>query len=212
MSEHHRDRTSAAAGVDARRQLRVGINPRITAGIRYPIDGGIPGEWHLRIIRSGIPAGRVTGFHTALLDDDVIFITPDDIERPADLRLPDRRPGRPDPRAQVRRRRDRRRGGPHAADARVAASLVEVEYETSAGRLRRDGGHRRTGAQLVHAKHHTSESRLGLLRHATPGRHQRLPPLPHPHPRAAGPRRARWSVPTWTTPTTPSPTRSPTPT
>jgi len=34
-----------------------GINPRITAQISYSIDSSIPGEWHLRIIRSSIPAG-----------------------------------------------------------------------------------------------------------------------------------------------------------
>ena len=52
-SERQPDAPGASSAV-------TGINPRITAGIRYPVDGGIPGEWHLRIIRSDVPAGRVT--------------------------------------------------------------------------------------------------------------------------------------------------------
>ena len=49
---------------------------------RHPLpdDGGCPGEWHLRIIRSGIPAGQVVSIDTTFLDNEVIVITPDDIE------------------------------------------------------------------------------------------------------------------------------------
>lgn len=110
----------------------VGINPRITAQIRYSIDTGIPGEWHLRVIRSSVPAGKVTGFQTALLDDDVTFITPDDLDdlsgfgcQIADQTVLTREPkfvG--DPIALV--------VAPTARDARVAAALVEVSYEEHA--------------------------------------------------------------------------------
>ncbi|GAA4100491.1 xanthine dehydrogenase family protein molybdopterin-binding subunit [Nocardioides kongjuensis] len=135
----------------------VGINPRITAQIRYSIDTGIPGEWHLRVIRSSVPAGKVTGFQTALLDDDVTFITPDDLDdlsgfgcQIADQTVLTREPkfvG--DPIALV--------VAPTARDARVAAALVEVSYEEHApvfdhlDAIAAD-------APLVHARHHTSES------------------------------------------------------
>lgn len=134
-----------------------GINPRITAGIRYSIDTGIPGEWHLRIIRSSIPAGRVTGFQTALLDDDVLFLTPDDIEglstfgcQIADQRVLTREPrfvG--DAIAAVL--------APTLAAARVAASLVEVTYEESTPVFEHLDAVA-AGAPLVHAAHATSDS------------------------------------------------------
>lgn len=134
-----------------------GINPRIVAAIRYPADGGIAGEWHLRIIRSAIPAGVVTGFHTDLLDDDVRFITPEDVEglRTFGCQIAD----------QVVLTREPKFVGdaiaavvaPTLRDARVAASLVEVDYE------RRPAVYDEMAAvmadsELVHARHHTSES------------------------------------------------------
>lgn len=134
-----------------------GINPRITAQISYSIDSTIPGEWHLRIIRSAIPAGRVTGFQTALLDDDVIFLTPDDV---SDLntfgcQIAD----------QVVLTREPKFVGdaiaavvaPTARDARIAASLVEVDYEAGPA-VFGEMDAITPGAQLVHAKHYTSES------------------------------------------------------
>lgn len=135
----------------------VGINPRITAGIRYSVDVGIPGEWHLRVIRSSVPAGIVTGFQTALLDEEVAFITPDDLSdlsafgcQIADQTVLTREPkfvG--DPIALV--------VAPSAREARIAASLVEVTYEERPAVF----DHLDAvceDAPLVHARHHTSDS------------------------------------------------------
>lgn len=150
------DTTEQYTGPGASSAVR-GINPRIVAGIRYSLDEGIPGEWHLRIIRSGVPAGRVTGFQTALLDDDVVFISPDDIQdlpafgcQIADQVVLTREPkfvG--DPIAVV--------VAPTARDARIAASLIEVDYETTPA-VYDEMDAIADGAQLVHATHHTSES------------------------------------------------------
>ena len=145
-----RDRAGASSAT-------VGINPRITAGIRYPTDGGIPGEWHLRIIRSGVPAGRVVSIDTTFLDDDVIVITPDDIENlPAfGCQIAD----------QVVLTREPKFVGdaiaavvaPTLKDARVAASLIEVEYD-EAPAVYDEMEALRQGSPLVHEKHFTSES------------------------------------------------------
>lgn len=134
-----------------------GINPRITARIRYSIDTGIPGEWHLRIIRSSVPAGRVTGFQTALLDDEVVFITPDDIDdlstfgcQIADQTVLTREPkfvG--DAIGAVL--------APTREAARVAASLVEVSYQETTPVFEHLDAIA-DGAPLVHAQHATSES------------------------------------------------------
>lgn len=134
-----------------------GINPRITAGIEYSLDGGIPGEWHLRIIRSSVAAGRVTRFDTALLDDEVVFLTADDVEdlatfgcQIADQVVLTREPkfvG--DPIAAV--------VAPTALEARIAGSLVEVDYETGPA-VFDEMEAVAEGATLVHARHHTSES------------------------------------------------------
>lgn len=134
-----------------------GINTRITAGIRYSLDAGIPGEWHLRIIRSTVPAGRVTAIETSLLDDDVVVITPDDADRlaPFGCQIAD----------QVVLTREPRFVGdavaaviaPTLRDARVAASLVEVSYEERPAvydALEAVA----PGSPLVHEQHHTSES------------------------------------------------------
>ena len=135
----------------------VGINPRIVAGIRYPTDRGIPGEWHLRIIRSGVPAGRVRSIDTTFVDDDVIVITPSDIE---DLptfgcQIAD----------QVVLTRDPEFIGDAIAavvehdlkDARVAASLVDVEYDESPAVFDEMEALQQE-SPLVHEKHFTSES------------------------------------------------------
>lgn len=134
-----------------------GINPRITAGIEYSLDGGIPGEWHLRIIRSSIPAGRVTGFETSLLDDDIVFLTADDVAglstfgcQIADQVVLTREPkfvG--DPIAVV--------VAPTLREARVAASLVEVEYEAVPA-VFEEMDAIAADSTLVHARHYTSES------------------------------------------------------
>ncbi|MCI1262699.1 MAG: xanthine dehydrogenase family protein molybdopterin-binding subunit [Tetrasphaera jenkinsii] len=134
-----------------------GINPRITAGIRYSLDTTVPGAWHLRVIRSQIPCGRVTGFDTSLLDDDVAFITPDDLDglagfgcQIADQVVLTREPkfvG--DPIALV--------VAPTQRDARIAASLVEVSYEEGVpvyGELEALAA----ASPLVHARHFTSDS------------------------------------------------------
>ncbi|GAB2776086.1 molybdopterin-dependent oxidoreductase [Terrabacter koreensis] len=136
-----------------------GVNPRITAGIRYAVDGGIPGEWHLRIIRSSVPAGRVTGFQTALLDDEIIFLTPDDVDAAglpafgcqiADQTVLTREPkfvG--DAIAAVL--------APTLAAARIAASLVEVSYERAPA-VFDEMAAIAPDALLVHRSHATSES------------------------------------------------------
>lgn len=134
-----------------------GINPRITAGIRYSVDTGVPGEWHARIIRSAVPAGRVTGFQTALLDDDVVFLTADDVDslplfgcQIADQVVLTREPkfvG--DPIAVI--------VAPTARDARIAASLVEVDYERAPA-VFDELAAVADDAPLVHARHYTSES------------------------------------------------------
>jgi CO/xanthine dehydrogenase Mo-binding subunit len=136
-----------------------GVNPRITAGIRYAIDGGIPGEWHLRIIRSSVPAGRVTGFQTALLDDEVIFLTPDDVKAaglPAfGCQISDQ---------TVLTREPKFVGdaiaaviAPTLAAARVAASLTEVTYERAPA-VYDEMAAIAADALLVHPSHATSES------------------------------------------------------
>jgi CO/xanthine dehydrogenase Mo-binding subunit len=134
-----------------------GINPRIVAGIRYPVDGGIPGEWHLRIVRSGVPAGRVVSIDSTLLDDDVILLTPAHVEELSSFgcQIAD----------QVVLTREPKFVGdaiaavvaPTVREARIAASLLEVEYDegpavfTELDALAGD-------APMVHERHHTSES------------------------------------------------------
>jgi CO/xanthine dehydrogenase Mo-binding subunit len=132
-------------------------NPRINARIRYPVDYSVPGQWHLRIVRSGVPAGTVTRIDTTLVDDDVIVITPDDIEDLATFgcQIEDQ---------VVLTREPKFVGDPIAAvvaasekDARVAVSLIEVEYDERPAvfdELEALGG----DAPLVHARHATSES------------------------------------------------------
>lgn len=149
-SERRPDAPGASSAV-------TGINPRITAGVRYPVDGGIPGQWHLRIIRSDVPAGRVTGFQTSLLDDEIVFITPDDIEELPRFgcQIAD----------QVVLTRDPKFVGdaiaavvaPTLKDARVAASLVEVRYEERTA-VYDELAALRGESPLVHERHHTSES------------------------------------------------------
>lgn len=151
------ERTGPRPGDPGFSSATTGINPRITAGIRYSLDHTVPGEWHLRVIRSSVPCGRVTGFETSLLDEDVTFITPDDLDglagfgcQIADQVVLTREPkfvG--DPVALV--------VAPTAKDARVAASLVEVTYEEAPavyGELEALSPE----APLVHARHFTSES------------------------------------------------------
>lgn len=54
------------------------VNPRIGASIRYAIDQRVPGSWHLRLVRSTIPSGRVTSVDTSLVEEGVLVITPED--------------------------------------------------------------------------------------------------------------------------------------
>jgi CO/xanthine dehydrogenase Mo-binding subunit len=151
--DRHQERTSAPGYSSA----TTGINPRITAGIQYSLDVTVPGAWHLRIIRSGIANGVVTGFSTDLLDDDVVLITPDLLEdlngygcQIADQVVLTREPkfiG--DPVAAVVAATER--------DARVAASLIEVSYETRPA-VFTEMDAIAADSPLVHATHHTSES------------------------------------------------------
>ncbi|GCD88194.1 xanthine dehydrogenase family protein molybdopterin-binding subunit [Nocardioides sp. LS1] len=132
-------------------------NPRINASIRYPVDHAVPGQWHLRIIRSGIPAGTVTSIDTTFVDDDVVVITPDDI---ADLN----RFGCQIEDQVVLTREPKFVGDPiaavvaaTAADARIAASLIEVEYDEKPA-VFDELAALAADAPLVHATHSTSES------------------------------------------------------
>lgn len=140
-----------------RSSATVGINPRITAGIRYSIDTVVPGSWHLRIIRSTVASGRVLGFQTELLDDDVVFLTADDLHDLSTFgcQIADQTVLTKEPKfvgdaiaAVV---------APTVRDARIAASLVEVRYEELPAvfdhldAIAED-------AHLVHARHYTSES------------------------------------------------------
>lgn len=134
-----------------------GTNPRIVAGIRYPIDMRIPGEWHLRIIRSAVPAGRVLSIDSTLLDDDVVLITPDQVEELSTFgcQIAD----------QVVLTREPKFIGdaiaavvaPTVREARIAASLLEVEYEESPA-VYNELDALAGDAPLVHARHYTSES------------------------------------------------------
>ena len=103
------------------------------------------------------PAGRVTGFETSLLDDEIVFITPDDIEE-----LP--RFGCQIADQVVLTREPKFVGDAIAAvvaptlkDARVAASLVEVSYEERTA-VYDELAALWDEAPLVHERHHTSES------------------------------------------------------
>lgn len=147
------DQTTAPGSSSA----TTGINPRITARIKYSLDVTVPGAWYLRIIRSGIANGVVTGFKTDLLDDDVVLITPDLLQ---DLngygcQIADQVVLTPEPKFI---------GDPIAAvvaaterDAKVAASLVEVSYETRPA-VFTEMDAIAADSPLVHSTHHTSES------------------------------------------------------
>lgn len=132
-------------------------NPRIVAGIRYPIDHAVPGQWHLRIIRSTVPAGTVTNIDTTFVDDDIVVITPDDIDQfdTFGCQIAD----------QVVLTREPKFVGdaiaavvaPTLADARIAVSLIEVDYDERPAvfdEMKAISG----DSPLVHEKHHTSES------------------------------------------------------
>lgn len=134
-----------------------GINPRITAGMQYPVDGGIPGEWHLRIVRSGVAAGRVISIDTSSVEDEIVVITPDhvtdlatfgcQIEDQVVLTAEPKFVG--DPIAAV--------VAPTMQDARAAASLIEVEYEVRTA-VYDELQAVAADAPLVHERHHSSDS------------------------------------------------------
>ena len=55
-------------------------DPRIRASIRYPNDLTVPGMWHARLVRSPCAAARVTGIDTSLVAQDVVVLTPSEVE------------------------------------------------------------------------------------------------------------------------------------
>lgn len=104
-------------------------SPRITAGFRYSLDHQVPGAWHLRLVRSTVPAGVVTHIDTSLVGGDVVVITPADLaaypgygcqvsDRPL-LATEPKFIG--DPVAAV--------AAPTEQTARQAAATIEVSYE-----------------------------------------------------------------------------------
>lgn len=132
-------------------------NPRITAGIRYPLDHAVPGQWHLRIIRSTVPAGTVVSIDTTFVDDDVVVITPDDIDalHTFGCQIEDQTVLTREPKfvgdavaAVV---------APTLADARIAASLVDVEYQDRPA-VFDEMAALADDAPLVHETHYTSDS------------------------------------------------------
>src|SRR5690606_21699416 len=53
-------------------------DPRSTGGMRYVGDHHVPGEWHLRLVRSTVPSARVTTVDTSAVGDGVVVLTPQD--------------------------------------------------------------------------------------------------------------------------------------
>lgn len=132
-------------------------DPRIDASLRYPVDHHVPGEWHLRYLRSSVPAGTVTKIDTTFVDNDIVVITPADI---ADLnsfgcQIADQLVLTSEPKfvgdaigAVV---------APTDRDARIAASLIDVHYEERCA-VFDEMTALTAAAPLVHEKHATSDS------------------------------------------------------
>ena len=55
-------------------------DPRIRASMRYPNDLTVPGMWHARLVRSPCAAARVVGIDTSLVPQDVVVLTPSEVE------------------------------------------------------------------------------------------------------------------------------------
>jgi CO/xanthine dehydrogenase Mo-binding subunit len=133
------------------------VNPRINAGIRYSLDHVVPGSWHLRLVRSTVPAGTVTGIDTSLVDDDIVLIRPADVASygPYGCQIEEQHLLTATPKFV---------GDPIVAvvastekAARQAAMMVEIEYdETSA--VFDEVEAVQPDAPLVHATHATSDS------------------------------------------------------
>ncbi|QKV75808.1 xanthine dehydrogenase family protein molybdopterin-binding subunit [Amycolatopsis sp. Hca4] len=133
------------------------VNPRISGQLRYSLDHRIPGSWHLRLVRSTVPAGTVTGIDTSFVGDDVLVITPGDIAAyPAyGCQIEDQHllTGHPkfvgDPVAAV--------VAPTERAAREAATMIDVAYEETAAVFDEIDA-LAVDAPLVHATHATSDS------------------------------------------------------
>ena len=133
------------------------INPRINGVLRYAIDQTVPGSWHLRLVRSTVPAGRVVKIDSSFVDDDVVVITPEDVagyDRYG-CQIEDQ---------QILTSQPKFVGDPIvavvAADdqaARAAAAMIEIDY-TELPAVFDEMDAVRPGAPLVHATHATSDS------------------------------------------------------
>lgn len=133
------------------------VNPRINASIRYSIDHKVPGSWHLRLVRSTIPAGRVTNIDSSLVDDAVLVITPEaaaaygkygcQIEDQSILTLEPKFVG--DPIVAVVAATEQA--------ARDAVALIDIDYEETDAVFDQVLAVQ-PGAPLVHATHDTSDS------------------------------------------------------
>ena len=133
------------------------INPRINGVLRYAIDHTVPGSWHLRLVRSTVPAGQVVKIDSSFVDDDVVVITPEDVAgydrygcQIEDQQILTSQPkfvG--DPIVAVVAATD------HAA--RAAAAMIEIDY-TDMPAVFDEMDAVRPGAPLVHATHATSDS------------------------------------------------------
>ena len=132
-------------------------NPRIDASIRYPVDYKVPGMWHLRLVRSTIPAGKVTNIDTSFVDEGVVVIKPEDvapygmygcqIEDQFVLASEPKYIG--DPVVAV--------VAPTEKVARESAMTIEIEYDESPGVFDEIEAIQQS-APLVHASHATSDS------------------------------------------------------
>ncbi|MQA10200.1 MAG: molybdopterin-dependent oxidoreductase [Pseudonocardiaceae bacterium] len=130
---------------------------RITADIRYSVDHKVPGMWHLRLVRAGIPAGTVTAIDATAVDDEVAVITPEDV-------LPHGKYGCQIADQHVLASEPKYLGDPVVAvvaatekAARQAAAAIDVRYETSPA-VFDELEAVQPSAPLVHAAHVTSNS------------------------------------------------------
>ena len=132
-------------------------NPRINAGIHYPVDHTVPGMWHMRIVRSTIANGIVSSIDSSFVDEDVIVLASKDFE------------GFPRYGCQIEDQfvltgEPKFIGDPVAvviaatlAAARLAASMIDVESDEKPA-VFGEMDALLSDAPLVHAQHFTSES------------------------------------------------------
>jgi len=133
------------------------VNPRIDGSIRYAIDQRVPGSWHLRLVRSTIPSGRVTSVDTSLVEEGVLVITPEDARSYGSYgcQIEDQ---------QMLTEQPRFVGDPVLAvvaateqAARDAVAVIDVDYDETPAVFDEIEAIAAT-APLVHATHATSDS------------------------------------------------------